>query len=139
MDILGQCSVRNTILPQAAAVGTINGTGVDALGYEQALIILHLGTFVATGTLAAKVQDSADNVTYGDLPGAFFSTATDASDDRVLMGRVILGTPNAKRYLRAVGVTGTATTPYSVLVVLVVKRETHSGDAGNASFNLGRG
>lgn len=79
------------------------GSGVDCLGFREALIIMSMGTMAGGSTDAFKVQESDVDVdgNYADVPNATF-TATQASGhaSKVFVGRVDL-TPR-KRWLRVV-------------------------------------
>lgn len=89
--------------PQAAAAGAINGTAIDRLGFQSA--VLHGRTGAATGTPTSqtydlKLQDSADGTTgWADIAGSAITQITavntEAEKDVNLSG--------AKRYVRAVG------------------------------------
>ena len=66
-----------SIAPQTVGAGateaTVNGVGVDRLGYESAVFVF--GNCQPFGvplgvTVTCKVQDSSDNSTYADISGA---------------------------------------------------------------------
>lgn len=95
--------------------GTVNQTGYDhgaqtALGWAAYLHVFS----VASGTVGIKLQDSSDNVTYNDLTGGAFTSATGATSQRIAGST----TATVERYTRLVttGVHGTA-----VMAVLFVR------------------
>jgi hypothetical protein len=101
------------------AVGTLNGTGIDTTGYNRALIILNSGTNGAGGTVDVKVQESSDDGAtdaYADISGAAFSQITESNDNEIYLMDIDL-TP-VEKYIRTVGITGTATCDYGVDVIL---------------------
>lgn len=77
---------------------------------------LHLTAFTGT-SVVVKIQDSADNVTFADLSGAAFTSATGITSERI----AIANNATVRRYLR-VATTGTFTN--AVFVVNAVRNET---------------
>ena len=61
---------KQSVAPDAYAAGTNNGTGVDTIGFREALCVLETGVVDATATLDGKIQDSADNSSFADVSGA---------------------------------------------------------------------
>lgn len=113
---------------------TVNGAGVDCRGFTEALIVLEIGT-ATTGTLDAKVQDSADNVTFADVTGATFSQKGTGDDDTTFVGS--LNVEKLKRFIRVV--LTLATTPdfdASVLVVLIAKEVAPVTQVNTSAFTL---
>ena len=94
----------------AVRTASANGTGVDTLGYNSAMIVINAGDIdLTTGdeTYNFKVQDSADNSTFADVSGA---TAVVTADNDTKVIRVEgLGT-SVDRYIRVVA-TLAGTTP----------------------------
>lgn len=88
-----------------ADTAATNGTGVDlgaALSYGAQAYLQVTGV---TGTsVTVKVQDSADNVTFADVTGLAFTTATGPGAQRLATAN----TATVRRYVRAV-TTGTFT------------------------------
>lgn len=80
-----------------------NGTGLDGLASSAfgAQFYLHLTSFTGT-SVVVKIQDSADNVTFADLAGAAFTSATGATFERIATA----SGATVRRYLR-VATTGT--------------------------------
>lgn len=82
------------------ATSTVTGTGIDTMGYNDAMITLEVGTVSGTTpTLDGKVQES-DTLggTYTDITGATFAQVTASNNTQKirLVGRT-------KRYIRFVG------------------------------------
>src|SRR5947209_8640520 len=119
-------------LAPAARTAAANGGGVDCRGFEDALVVLHVGAHDHTTgdeTLDVKMQESSDNGSsdaFADVAGAAFAQiagqAIDATKGNTYLLNVKLS--KRKRYLRAVG-TAAGTTPstvYSVQIVLLNAR-----------------
>ena len=95
--------VHNELLASNLIAGTYtvnaDGAGVDLQDYQGVLkVILNSGAGGGTTpTLDAKIQDSADNVTFADIPGKVFTqTGTAAS-----IQSLAIDTRAVKRYIRA--------------------------------------
>ena len=104
--------VHNELLASSLIAGTytanVDGAGIDLQGYQGVLkVILSSGDGGGTGpTLDAKIQDSADNSTFADVPGKVFAQVTSAS-----IQSLAIDTRAVKRYIRAVlNITGTSPT-----------------------------
>lgn len=104
------------IPPDAHAAGTVNGGGIDATGFDEALIVANIGVIAATGTSDIKVQDSADNSTFADVTGAAFQQFTDANDQAIFVGRVDVRA--TRKFIRVVLVQATAAGDIGVTVLL---------------------
>jgi len=52
------------------AAGTVNGPGIDRVGFEEALVVVNSGANGTSGTADVKVQESDDNSTWADVAGA---------------------------------------------------------------------
>lgn len=78
-------------------VAEVNGSAIDARGYDRALFILELGAVTSGGKLAFNVQESSDGETFADITGAGFdaTVATGKSDDTIM-----IDVPVSKGYLR---------------------------------------
>jgi len=78
-------------------VAEVDGSAIDARGYNRALFVLELGTVTNAATLSFNVQDSADGTTFADISGAGFAAtvATGKSDDTIMVD-----VPVEKGYLR---------------------------------------
>lgn len=102
-----------------SAVATVTGAAINTAGYAAALVVLAAGAFTATGTLACKVQDSADGSTdWQDVSGAAFTGLIDSTDVTCKVGRLKLDGNNVRQYIRIVTVVGTAAAPHGVSVIL---------------------
>lgn len=75
----------------------VDGSAIDARGYNRALFILELGAVTDLATLALQIQESADGKTFTDIAGAGFAAtvATGKSDDTIM-----IDVPVTKGYLR---------------------------------------
>lgn len=101
---------RKPLLPAARYTATGNGTGIDTIGFNSALILLDFGNGGGTTpTLDVKIQES-DTLggTYTDITGAVFAQITgsgggDKAGELYLQPR--------KRFIRAVRtISGTSPT-----------------------------
>lgn len=109
-----------TIRPQAATA-SVNGSGVDTLGYNSAAFILEVGAVSGTTpTLDVKIQESDDNATFTDVAGATFTQVTASNNSQILRVEG-LGT-DRKRYLRAVATIGGGTPSVTFAVVALLGR-----------------
>jgi len=104
-----------TTVSMLAAVSAANttaatGTGVDLKDYEGPVVITQ-NHGVSTGSLAGKIQDSADNVSFADLdPSVAFTSETTT----VGVQQVVIQSKHVRRYIRYVG---TVTTGPQVVAV----------------------
>nr|BAR27019.1 unnamed protein product [uncultured Mediterranean phage uvMED] len=77
-----------------------NRTGVDLVDYEgDIMAILDAEAGGASVTYAVKIQDSADNSTFGDVSGLAFTTT---SANTALRETLRINSDEVKRYIRAV-------------------------------------
>jgi len=91
------------------ATASANGTGVDTIGYQDAMLTLEVGTVSGTSpTLAIKLQESDDNSSFSDVTGATLTTVTATGNSQIM--RISNLNTTRKRYLRAVATIG-GTTP----------------------------
>lgn len=110
-----------SLAAQAAITTTGNGTGVDggaatSTGWRATLHVFAVsGT--ATPTITAKLQDSADNVTFADVTGGGF-TAVTAVGGQVLASAAT--TTTLRRYVR-LAYTVAGTTPSFTLAAAVAR------------------
>ena len=95
-----------------------NGASLDGLASSAfgAQFYLHLTSFTGT-SVVVKIQDSADDVSFADLTGAAFASATGATFERIATA----DGATVRRYLRVV-TTGTFTS--ASFVVNGVRNET---------------
>ncbi len=101
-----------SITPRLATPVAIAGTGIDILG-KSAVMVVNVGTVVATGTLIVKLQDSDDNNTYTDW--ATYTTITDAGGNTTY-DKAYTG---VKKYIRAYATVALANISFSVDVSLL--------------------
>jgi len=121
MEIPQDVKVFQCIKPQSIGIGaTVTGTVVDTAGYDEAMIILDVGTITATGTLDVKVQEAvvAAFSTPIDITGAAFPQVLPATDDAVFVGHVRL-TAARKRYMRVSATDATAAALMGCSIVLM--------------------
>ena len=89
------------IKADAHPIGTVNGTGFEKLGFEEALFILNVGTVGGGGTLDFKIQESEDDGAsdaYSDVSGTVI-TQIIASDKLTLIRLNLRG---REKFLRGV-------------------------------------
>lgn len=110
--------VKQGIAPGVHGVGTINGADIDTRNFDTMLVNLDIGTILATGTLDVKLQESSvgGGSGYTDIVGAVFPQRLSTTDEAVIVARIKC--KNFKRFIRAVGVVGTAAGDWSALHVL---------------------
>jgi hypothetical protein len=87
----------NVVEAQSAAA-TVTSAGVDIRDFSGPVLIVQNGG-LGTGTLDGKIQDSADNVTFADIPGAVFAQKGTAAG---VLSTVVLS-QTVRRYVRYVG------------------------------------
>lgn len=95
-------SISVNLVEAQSAAATFNGTGVDIRDFSGPLLVVQNGG-LGTGTLDGKIQDSADNVTFADIPGAVFAQKGTAAG---VLSTVVIS-QNLRRYVRYVGTIGT--------------------------------
>lgn len=96
-------AVRHCLAPKSQSGAAIHyGTGVLRTNFQEALVILSLGTMAGGSTYDVKVQESDDDSTYTDVTSAAFAqkvAATHAS--KTFVGRLNL--IGRKKYIRIAG------------------------------------
>jgi uncharacterized phiE125 gp8 family phage protein len=95
-----------------AASYSLEGTAVDVLNYD-VVVNLNSGTNGEGGTVAVKLQDSADNNTFADVTSGAFTTVTTANDNAIQEKAYSGG----KQYLRAVATVAGATCDFGVDII----------------------
>jgi hypothetical protein len=93
---------------------SVTGNSCDLISNDGACFAMQLvGDLSGTGTmLAGKLQESADNSTWADIPGASFANVSTVNVVQAISFR------RSQRYLRYVG-TISGTTPEVVAAVLI--------------------
>jgi len=94
-----------TVLLTAAScanTAAATGTGVDLRDYEGPVLITQ-NHGVSTGTLAGKIQDSADNASFADVAGLTFTGETTTAGIQGL----VVQSKQVRRYIKYVGTVGT--------------------------------
>jgi len=113
--------VHGELIAASLAAGTYtasaDGASMDLQGYQGVLkVVLNSGAGGGTApTLDAKIQDSADNSTFADIPGKVFTQVTGNASIQSLA----IDTRAVKRYIRA-DLTITGTSPTFGLAVTAV-------------------
>jgi len=111
--------------------GTTDGTSIDTAGFGDVIATLLAGTNQATGTNDTKLQDSADNVTFADIPGAAFTQVTTGNDNANY--RMLLREGSHKRYVRPRQVIATAACVAGVVLEAFAPSRSEDAD-GEAAF-----
>lgn len=75
----------------------VDGSAIDARGFDRALFILELGAVDAAATLSFNIQESANGTDFTDITGAGIAdkVSTGKSDDTIM-----IDVPVSKGYLR---------------------------------------
>lgn len=117
LDVLVKMSVRAAV----HAVGTVNGVGVDTLGFKSAKVFVDAPTFAASATLDVALQEAAADTGYvaaldnADTPAALaFSQKTAAG-----IWVADLRLDQLKRWLRLVSVVGTDAVTHAAGFILM--------------------
>lgn len=78
-------------------VAEVDGSAIDARGFDRALFIMELGAVTDTGKLSFNIQEGSDGTNFTDITGAGFAAtvATGKSDDTIF-----IDVPVTKGYLR---------------------------------------
>jgi len=75
----------------------VDGSAIDARGYDRALFVLELGAVTSGGKLAFNIQEGATSTEFTDITGAgFAATVATGKDDDTIM----IDVPVTKGYLR---------------------------------------
>jgi len=104
---------NQSIIPDEYTPQTIEGTEIDVIG-AQVLVIINAGTFVAGGTVDAKLQESDDNIIYTDVVNGNFPQITDATDNQIFEKEYT----GKKQYLRVHAIVGTNNCKFSADIIL---------------------
>lgn len=109
-----------SLRPQAITNET-EGEWIDTKGYNSAVALLEVGAVSGNSpTLDVKIQESADNSTWTDIPGAAFTQVTVDDNSQVLRIEG-LGT-SRKRYLKAVATVGGSSPSFITVVEILLGR-----------------
>lgn len=121
-------------IPDAHATGTVNGAGIDKTDFDEALVVLNIGTIEATGTSNVKVQDSADNSSFADVTGAAFGEKTPSNDNTIVVGRLNLR--KLRKFIRTVLVQGTAAGDLGCVVILASAGNLAVSQVASSEFSV---
>lgn len=97
-DLKSDVDFQTSIAP-AVINATTNGTGVNLLGYEAAVILINVG-IVTDGTHLLTLQESADNVNWTNVAAADQINVFPAN--LVTSTNIRLGYIGSKQYIRVV-------------------------------------
>lgn len=120
-----------TSIAPASITANTNGSGVDTLGFNDAMVQIIAGAIdTTTGdeTYSFKVQDSADNSTFADVTGLTNTVTATGQLKEIRLAELNLVT---KRYIRVV-LTVAGTTPIFVGGAVVLLGNPTSGPVANA-------
>jgi hypothetical protein len=100
-DLYSNVAVRAALLP-ASYAATTNGLSVDlmAAAARSVAVVVMVGAITGAASFSVKLQDSADGVTWADVPAAL--AVSDAPASLAASFSYRLGYMGGKRYLRAV-------------------------------------
>ncbi len=107
-----------------ARTATANGAAIDMVDYE-GIAVVTLDSAAGTGTTptnTVKLQDSPDNVTFTDIPGAAFTQLTTVASVQQLQ----IDTGTVARFVRAVTTIGGTTPSYTFSVGIVGQKKYQS-------------
>lgn len=113
-----------TTYTAANADGVSGEAIVDRLGYDEALVVVHVGAIPSNGTLAVKVQegDVSTLSDAADITGATTGTLTSATVNATGFKRTMrVKLAPQGRYLGIHAVVANQTIPFSVEVLLTQK------------------
>lgn len=91
-----------SVPPASAGSGSTNGNGIDLAGKRGVHFNLQVGALTGTATVAAYLQDSADNSTFANVNTTTYTTATLAASNAANSARGMQYTHGGNRYVRAV-------------------------------------
>ncbi len=103
---------QHVLVKQSFAIditaGAVNGQSVDASGFTRAMAVVAAAPSGTGTSSVVKLQESSDNATFTDVPGATFAAITTAGGSQVLTMNINLSV--RKRYLRLVSTGSGAST-----------------------------
>lgn len=103
------------LIPNAAVTATADGTAIDLKTWDgQIGIVCDVKNVAGTlPTLALKVQDSADNITFADVTGGAFTGITTVAS----VQKIVLNKDSLNRYIRIVDTIGGTGSPQYLVSV----------------------
>lgn len=122
-DTYGTTTTTTLVNPQRFDA-TFTSTGVNLSSYIGQPVILLTSTNIngTNPTMAAKLQQSADNTNFADIAGATFTTVTSNSVASIPLDTTAF---NGSNYVRAVLTIG-GTTPTNVTGIVVIGRKKYN-------------
>ena len=92
-----------SVPPQSSGAATLNGVGVDIAGKRGCYIVVTSGALTGLATVAAYVQDSADNSTFANVNTTTYPDATLAASNSANSAREMwVRKDQVAQYIRAV-------------------------------------
>ncbi|MGZ2404841.1 hypothetical protein [Rhizobium ruizarguesonis] len=98
-SLAANIGARSSIDP-AVQAASINGTGIDTLGFGSLAFLVQTGAIVGSGAFGATLEDSDDNVTFAAV--AAEQVKSNAPAVLVASSTYKLGYHGFKRYVRPV-------------------------------------
>ena len=83
-NIGSEVDVKLGVATQNIAAATVNGTGLDRIGFESCVLVVTTGAVSGSPTsndTVVRLQDSADNSTFANIPAATPSAITNVDTD----------------------------------------------------------
>lgn len=121
-----------SILSAAHAIGAVEGSGIDTIGFEEALVVVMVGTVPTGATLDVTVGEcDTEDGTYAAIEGAAFAQFTETNHEKSVIGIIRCGSTSRLRYLQAVGEVAGDAVPFSAAIIPIKER---SGDGGTYGF-----
>lgn len=115
--------LSTTIEPQSPTAA-VNGTGVDLVGCEAALVHIKTGTFTGTTPTAAyKIQESSDNSSWSTVSDDNLVGVTGNSSGVAILTNAFAKVDyvGTSRYIRVILSAVTGTTPVIPITAVIVK------------------
>jgi len=121
--------------PVAQGIAAVNGTGIDCKGYDEALILLSLGTIPSNGEVDVHIEESdALGSGYADITGAMFAQKVAGTGGLTYVGRLNLR--ERKQYIRSVVVVANQIVPLAVLAILSQAQVNPVAQVNDVAFSV---
>lgn len=128
-----------TLMKTAALNASANGTGIDTVGFTEALITLDPGTGTGAGSMTFTIEESdASGSGYVAITGAAFTAITTANDDPATPYLARIRLQQRKRYLRVVAtLSGTFSLDRVSVIANLIAPATTASTTQTYAFNIG--
>lgn len=127
--------VKTMVTPEDWGTGAVTSAAVDTKGFEEALIVLSVGTAGASAGIDILVQESDASTTgFTNISGTTFTQVTTSNDETEFVGRIRLG--GRDRYLRVLGTVTTATSELAVICILTGGQREPVTQSNTVAFNI---